>query len=165
MNSSSYKELLNTLAMPSVRLGYSAVCVYCVDELEEAQVGYSVDSSGASLIDGEPGSWQRKWVVIGYEEGCGDPIFIDVEADGFPVYTAIHGSGSWEPALIAVGLRNFATTMKKIAALAKGRENPTLIETNPITPSERATILGLIQQRNPEIDSTFWEILLGYGSS
>ena len=90
-----YKELLSTLAIPTVSLGYFAIHIYDVEELEEAQIGYSVHPSGTSLIDENPGSWQTNWVVIGYEDGCGDPIFIDSEADGFPVYTAIHGTGYW----------------------------------------------------------------------
>lgn len=161
MNSDSYKELLNTLAIPAVSLGYTAVRVHGVDELEEAQIGYSVDNSRASLVDGEPGSWRRQWVVIGYEDGCGDPIFIDTETEGFPVYTAMHGSGSWEPNLIATDLRNFAAAMREVATLAKGRENPVQLEANPITAAERANVLGMIQRQNPGIDLTFWETWLG----
>src|SRR5215204_1529845 len=114
MISNGYKELLSTLAIPTVSLGYFAIHIYDVDELEEAQIGYSVDPSGSSLIDENSGSWQRNWVVIGYEDGSGDPIFTDSEADGFPVYTAMHGTGAWEPSLIATGLRNFATAMREI---------------------------------------------------
>lgn len=136
MSSDGYKELLRTLAISPVYLGYSAVQVYGVDELREAQIGYSVDPSGTSLVDGLPGSWQSNWLVIGYEDECGDPIFIDIQKDGFPVHTAMHGSGSWEPKLIASGLRNFAAAMREMATLAKGRENPVKLEANPIAPDE-----------------------------
>lgn len=161
MNSEDYKELLNTLAIPAVSLGYTAVRVHGVDELEEAQIGYSIDPSGPSLVDGEPGSWQRQWVVIGYEDGCGDPIFIDAETESFPVYTAMHGKGNWEPNLIATGLLNFAAAMREIATVAKGRENPVALEANPIASLERGNVLDRIQRQNPGIDLTFWETWLG----
>ncbi len=161
MNSDGYKELLNTLAIPAVSLGYTAVRVYGVNELEEAQIGYAIDPSGTSLVDGEPGSWERKWVVIGHEDGCGDPIFIDTETEDFPVYTAMHGTGNWEPKLIATGLRNFAVAMCEIGTVAKGRENPVQFETNPITLAERASVLDRIQHDNPGIDPAFWETWLG----
>jgi hypothetical protein len=161
MNSESYKELLSTLAIASVSLGCSTVHVHRADELEEAQIGYSIDPSGTSLVDGEPGSWQSQWVVIGYEDSSGDPIFIDTETQDFPVYTAMHGTGNWEPSLIATGLRNFAAAMREAATVSKGRENPVQLEANPITLAERASVLERIQQHNPGIDPTFWEIWLG----
>jgi hypothetical protein len=79
MISEAYKELLTELAIPTVSLGYIATRIYDVDELEEAQIGYAVNTSGTSLIDEKPGSWQKNWVVIGYQGGSGDPIFIDSE--------------------------------------------------------------------------------------
>ena len=122
MTSEGYKELLTRLVIPTVSLGYIAVRIYDVDELEEAQIGYSIHPSCTPLIDENPGSWQRNWVVIGYEDATGDPIFIDSEADGFPVYSAMHGTGVWEPHLIAIGLRHFATAMQEMARVANGRE-------------------------------------------
>jgi len=160
MSSNDYKEVLRSLTIPLVSLGYTAVHIYRVDELEEAQVGYSVDPSGASLIDDEVGSWQRQWIVIGYEDLCGDPIIIDIEAEGFPVHTAMHGTGNWAPKLISTGLRNFAAAMNEVAAVAKGRENPRKLEANPITPDERARVLNGIQRQNPGIDPSFWETWL-----
>ena len=152
-----YKELLRTLAIPTVSLGYFAIHIYDVDELQEAQIGYSVDPSGTSLIEGNPGSWQRNWVVIAYEDGSGDPIFTDNKAFGFPVYTAMHGTGAWEPRLIATGLRNFGTSMREIARVAEGRENPVRFEANPIESHERTNVLERIQRENPGIDTSFWE--------
>ena len=160
MISDGYKELLSILAIPTVSLGYFTVHIYDVDELEEAQIGYSVDPLGTSLIDENPGSWQRTWVVIGYEDGSGDPIFTDSEADGFPVYTAMQGTGVWEPSLIATGLRNFATAMREIARIAEGRENPVQLEANPIESDERAKVLERIQGENTGIDTSFWETWL-----
>jgi hypothetical protein len=157
MISDSYKDLLSTLAIPTVSLGYFTIHIYDVDDLEEAQIGYSVDPSGTSLIEENAGSWQRNWVVIGYEDGSGDPIFIDSEADGFPVYSAMHGTGAWEPNLIATGLRNFATAMREIARVAEGRENPVKREANPIEPDERANVLERIRRDDTGSNTAFWE--------
>ena len=99
--------------------------------------------------------------MIGYEDECGDPIFIDIETDGFPVHTAMHGSGSWEPKLIATGLRNFAAAMREMGTVAQRRENPVKLEANPIARDECARVIDRIQRQNAGIDLTFWETLLG----
>ena len=157
MISDDFKKLLSTLSIPTVSLGYATIYIYAVHELEEAQVGYSVDPSGTSLIDENPGSWQRNWIVIGYEDGSGDPIFTDSGADGFPVYTAMHGTGAWEPSVIATSLQNFAQAMREIASVAEGRENPVQLQANPLGSDERAKVLDRIQRENIGIDTSFWE--------
>jgi hypothetical protein len=86
-------NILLSLSIPSVSLGYTTVSIYRVDELEGGQTGYSVDPAGHTLVDRTDGSWHAEWLVIGYEDLCGDPIFIDTEVQGYPVYTAIHGEG------------------------------------------------------------------------
>jgi hypothetical protein len=153
----SYKDLLSGLAIPSVSLGYVGVHLHDVSELLEAQIGYSVDPSGISLIDENPGSWQTNWVVIGYETRCGDPIFIDTQAEGFPVYTAMHGCGTWEAKPVATRLRKFAMAMTQFARLAEGRSNPVQLEANPIEPNERSSFLQEILRENLGMEITFWE--------
>jgi len=71
----SRKQVFSSLAIPPVSLGYTTVRIYTLDELEEAQMGYSVDPLGNSLVDNAEGSWKKEWLVIGYEDLCGDPIF------------------------------------------------------------------------------------------
>src|SRR5215468_9730344 len=83
-----------------VSLGYRSVILLSHAELQEGQVGYSVDPQGRALTGDEPGDWRESWLVIGYEDQCGDPIFIDVVAPKFPVYTAPHGMGDWLPELV-----------------------------------------------------------------
>ena len=73
----------------------------------------------------------------------------------------MHGTGNWEPNLIATGLRNFATAMREVATVAKGRENPVQLDANPIALVERASVLDRIQRQNPGIDPAFWETWLG----
>ena len=155
-----YKDLLRMLAIPTVSLGYTTARIFAPDELEAAQVGYSIDPSGISLIDESSGGWRTSWIVIGYEDGSGDPIFIDSEADGFPVYTSAHGFGTWEPRLIATGLRSFAIAMHDMGKIAKGRENPVELKASPIKPNERDHLIDQIQKENAGVDTTFWEAWL-----
>src|SRR5215208_1142108 len=146
MGMESYKQLLSSLIIPSVSLGYTTVRMFASDQLDEAQLGYSVDSSGNSLIDGSEGSWKREWLVIGYEDLCGDPIFIDTDAPGCPVYTAAHGEGDWQAKRIAASLKSFAQAMSEVARIAKGRETAVELEANPIKAQERATCLIRIEK-------------------
>ena len=160
MSLEDYKQLLRTFDIPTISVGYVTVHIFKVEELTEGQIGYSVTPSSASLIDDALGTWKENWVVIGYEDGGGDPIFIDAATPPFAVYTATHGAGSWEPRLIATELRSFAAAMRELATLANGRENPVRLEQNPISQSERANVLERIQGDNPNIDETFWQDLL-----
>jgi hypothetical protein len=162
MERESYKQLLSSLGLPSVSLGYATVKIFATDELEEAQIGYSVDPSGNSLIDENvEGRWKKEWLVLGYEGLCGDPIFIDTASEGCPVYTAIHGEGYWRPKRIATNLTSFAQTMKEVATIARGRETVKDLERNPIGAVEKAHFLARIQKKNPDIDLEFWMLLLG----
>ena len=53
--------------------------LFSVNELSNAQLGYSINSDGNSLIGEENGDWKENWFVIGKlcEDLCGDPIFVD----------------------------------------------------------------------------------------
>jgi hypothetical protein len=42
------------------------------------------------------GDWKPNWLVIGFEDLCGDPLFVDIESAGFPVFTAAHGMENWK---------------------------------------------------------------------
>jgi hypothetical protein len=152
------QQLLSALAIPSVSLGYTTVKIYTANELEEAQLGYSVDPSGNTLTDAnDEGSWKTEWLIIGYEDLCGDPIFIDTASEGYPVYTAGHGEGAWEPKRIATTLKSFAQAIDEVSRIAKGRETPIELETNPIGAEEKANFLARVQKENPDIELEFWE--------
>ena len=93
-------------------------------------------------------------------ELCVDPIFIDSSADGFPVYTAMHGQGTWEPKQIAVSLEAFGSALSVVAGISKGRQNPMALESNPLTLSEKEAALALIQHHNPGVKLEFWDLIL-----
>jgi hypothetical protein len=155
----SYEKILEGIR-DEVSFGYETVRVYREPRLQALQIGYSISPTGEPLTGEQAGDWQREWVVIGYVECCGDPIFIDSLAEGFPVYTAIHGEGSWEAKQIAVSLEAFGRALSAIAAVANGREHPVALENNPLTQSEKQITLAAIQRDNPDLDLEFWKTFL-----
>lgn len=66
-----------------------------IEDIEEEQIGYSIDEDGNSLVSDEEGSWESGWIVIGCENLCGDPIIIDTKEEGFPITLLMHGMGDW----------------------------------------------------------------------
>ncbi|MEY8348072.1 hypothetical protein AALF16_07090 [Bacillus cereus] len=84
------------------------VYIFLREQFEEGQLGYRAgEIDNESLIGNEEGDWKDSWFVIGYEELMGDPFFVDVKDEKFPVYTAEHGTGTWEPLLHSDSLEEF----------------------------------------------------------
>ncbi len=152
-----YEDQLKLIPFKPVSFGSMSVQIHPLDEIQDAQLGYSVDPGGNSLVSDEEGSWKQNWLVIGYEDLCGDPIFIDTEAEGCSVYTAMNGTGSWNPILIASRIESFAEALDIISVLSQGRENPVELESNPLPSGERDKALKEIQRKNPNADMSFWQ--------
>lgn len=87
-----YQEIRRSLP-DEVSFGCGGIEFFSMDEIESLQVGYSFKPDGSSLCTGQQGAWRPAWIVIGHETACGDPIFIDTEDVGLPVFTAMHGVG------------------------------------------------------------------------
>ena len=155
-----YEQLL-TRVPSNVAFGYSSVSICQPSELPNRQVGYSVHPDGTTLSGDGDGDWHRTWLVIGDEGECGDPIFIDKAAPGYPVYTAWHGQGRWDPKPIAISLNGLREALAAVTKAAKHRENPVALEQNPISAEERKAVLAEIQQHNPGIDLFFWALMMG----
>ena len=69
-------------------------------ELDDYQAGYHVRQHTESM--GMPGvDWQPQWFVIGMETLIGDPVFVDLDDPNLPVFTAMHGMGSWRAVRLA----------------------------------------------------------------
>jgi hypothetical protein len=155
----AYEPMLAAIKS-EVSLGSTTIRVYRSSELASGQVGYSISPTGEVLSGDRDGEWSRLWLVIGYDEACGDPIFIDRAEEGYPVYTAMPGKGRWEPRPIAVSLAAFAQALSAVAAVAGGRENPVALEKHPLTQQEKEVALATIRRHNPKLDLGFWEALL-----
>jgi hypothetical protein len=159
MKMKPFEEILDTIRR-EVSFGYTTIHIFRASELETQQVGYSVSPTGDLLTTDHGGGWLKSWIVIGNEDLCGDPIFIDSSQADFPVYTAMHGEGRWEAEQIAASLVGFGHALTAIAGIAEGRKYPVALENKPLTQPERAAALAEIQRHNPNVDLSFWQGLL-----
>ena len=89
------------------------VCSF--EQLDEFQVGYSIDTDGNSLVTDEEDTWDANWIVIAYETMCGDPIIIDLSEEGYPISSLMHGMDSWSGGdFLADSMESFINFMKDI---------------------------------------------------
>lgn len=96
----------------------TGLTIYALNEIVEGQLGYSVDPSGKDLTG--PDRWHAEWIVIGHENLCGDPIFIDVRNTNLPVFTAMHGAGTWDEVLIAQSAAVFFESLAVVKRIQSG---------------------------------------------
>ena len=88
---------IETSKQQDIELGSYEIYVFSESELEKGQIGYRYDKHKKSLISEENGKWQEGWIVIGYETDMGDPVFVNIDDDAYPVYTAERGTETWQP--------------------------------------------------------------------
>lgn len=153
----NYIKLRQSINFDSVSLGFTEVNLFQTEELDSEQIGYRVDTNGNSLIDEENGGWKDCWFVIGYEDCCGDPIFIDGNDEVYPVFTAMHGEEEWEETLIATSFAGFIKALECVQSISKDRENPVKLEEKPIKFFEKRRVLKAIKNEIRNSDMSFWE--------
>ncbi|MGG3673271.1 thiamine transporter [Bacillus cereus] len=91
---------IETSKQQDIELGSYEIYLFSESELEKGQVGYRYDKHKNSLISEGNGKWQEGWIGIGYETDMGDPVFVNVDDDVYPVYTAERGTETWQPVYI-----------------------------------------------------------------
>jgi hypothetical protein len=155
-----YELALATIDPKELSLGYHAIHVYQPNELASGQIGYSVSPTGKKLVGDGDGDWQKSWLLIGYDESGGDPLFIDTSEEEYPVYTTIVGQGRWDRTRVADSLAAFGHALSAVAEVAEGREYPVALEQNPLSKDERDNVLASIRQHNPKVNMSFWEMIL-----
>lgn len=127
----AYQDYFATLGRHGLAIlpgPFQELILYSAPELDRAQVGFR----GPRLHDDAfvaPHGWRRTWVVIAYDSG--DPYFIDTTKnlpDGdSPIWTAMHGTGTWEPLLAASSLSHFLQILRvwtRIVVSHHDRQNP-----------------------------------------
>ena len=107
--------------------------------------------------------WSQDWLVIASESACGDPIFVDRSHPEFPVLTAMHGEGSWEPSPVAPSWQVFLEIIEVIRPVTAGREHPVGLEAKPLTANERSAIDSALRDLLGSTPSDFWDLLLDEG--
>ncbi|HFJ9403862.1 TPA: thiamine transporter [Bacillus paranthracis] len=88
---------IETSKQQDIELGTYEIYLFSEIELEKGQIGYRYDKHKNSLLSKEHGKWKDEWIVIGYETGMGDPVFVNIDDDAYPVYTAERGTEVWQP--------------------------------------------------------------------
>lgn len=160
MTTENIIQKLTTLPLSEVSIGFTTIRLFSESEISDGQLGYSIDPDGNSLVGDKEGDWKENWLVIGYDETCGDPILTDFSIPQSPVYTAMHGMGDWKKVRIADSFEGFCESLAIIAKIAVGRENPVLLQKNPISSEEKRDGIGKIKTLNPESNLEFWELTL-----
>lgn len=108
MNKLKLLSILSELEKKETYFGPQGfVIVTTESELETAQHGFGVHPDGTDLSGFDVGDWKSSWVVIARDTELGDPYFVDISDDNFPVYTAVHVEGLWQPELVASSLDGF----------------------------------------------------------
>lgn len=124
----AYRELLTALGGHGFALvpgPFRELVVYAAPELDAAQIGFR----GSRLGDDSfvaPHGWHRGWVVIAAD--AGDPYFIDIakadQGGGCPVFTAMQGTGTWEPILAASSLEQFLRILRVWLRIVVAHHDP-----------------------------------------
>jgi hypothetical protein len=90
-------------------------------EFNKAQIGYSIDKNGKSLVNNGnvsesiSGNWGRSWVVIAKDTELGDPYFVDLNDENLAVYTALaEEENQWQTTLVSSSLHGFAQCLTAI---------------------------------------------------
>lgn len=127
----AYREFLRALGRHGFSIlpgPFQELTIYAAPELEQGQVGFRGPRRGDDTFVA-PHGWRRNWVVIAYD--AGDPYFLDTTRtlpDGdSPVWTAMHGTGTWEPILAASSLAHFLRILHvwaRIVVSHYDRQNP-----------------------------------------
>ena len=138
-----------------IYFGCRALRLASVSNIEEMQLGYSVDGRGNDLTGDSEGDWQMSWIVIGYDADLGDPFFVDTLEEGFPVYTAMHGTGSWQAVLVSSSMSTFISALKYLVEICKQKFAQIYPDNTTITAPEK---LQEIERRLLEIsgEKIYW---------
>jgi len=148
-----YRDFLTALGRDSLTIvpgPFQALTLYAAPALERAQVTFRGTRPGDESFVA-PHGWHRGWVVIAYDNG--DPYFLDVskqtpEGD-YPVWTAMHGTGTWEPSLAASSLTQFVRILRVWVHYVVPHYDPQ----NPDEPLDDAHLRRMASELN-QIDTT-----------
>ncbi len=156
MNLANYIRKRADFSIDTVSIGYQTITLFKPQELEAAQMGYRFDQDNNDLTGSNKGDWQNSWYVIGVEEITGDPIFIDLSVEYFPVYTVMHDMGEWDPDMLAPNIEKFIKALHLLNQLAEGREHPVALEKKPISLISKLFFLAKLRYVVGRTSLIFW---------
>jgi len=154
-----YRDFLLALGRTGLTIvpgPFQALTLYAAPELERAQVNFRGTRPGDESFVA-PHGWRRSWVVIAYDNG--DPYFLDVSKqtpDGdCPIWTAMHGTGTWEPSLAASSLAQFLGILRVWVHYIVPHYDPQ----NPDEPLDDAHLRRMTSELNQiDITTDHWVI-------
>jgi len=145
----------------SYYFGFSGFAIESKKTFEDAQLGYRTHPNGSDLTGSGEGDWKKSWYVIGRDTVVGDPFFVDLSTENFPIYTAMHGAGNWNPTLVSKDLSGFFSSINYLQK--KSNQDSDLIEPDENTISDEVE-LGKIYKHLislcGEDASFFWECFI-----
>ena len=128
--------------------------------LKTAQHGFGTDQDGDNLSGNKIGDWQPSWQVIARDTELGDPYFVDVSQEAFPVYTAFLGDAGWEAELVATSLVSFISCMNLLHTAGAQTQAQFFPDKSTITDGEYLTeLLSKLSVSSESPD--FWHLFMG----
>ena len=143
---------LPNLIERDISIDLGGLMTHSKEQSEKEQVGYSIAVNGDPLYGFDEGDWQEGWYVIGRETMCGDPIFIDLNDTGMPVYTSSHGMGEWNETCIAESYDEFEMVLKLIDSAVINRKIPS---------NKVKELIKSIREIVGKDNISFWKLLVG----
>lgn len=105
-------NILSTLKHDAVFFGPQGfLLITSTSTFSQAQHGFGRDEEGNDLSGSNVGDWQSSWQVIARDTELGDPYFVDIYDQDFPVYTAFLGESGWESEQVSTTLMGFIDCM------------------------------------------------------
>lgn len=92
-----------------VEVGVSQIHLYSSEEINEAQIGYQIDSNGNKIKE-----WiGSNYIVVGNDSCCGDPIIVKIDKEELPVYSMFNDD--WNSLeLIANSFKQYISILERI---------------------------------------------------
>ena len=126
-----------------IEIGVSEIHLYSREEINEAQIGYQIDSNGNEIKE-----WiGSNYVVIGNDSCCGDPIIAKIDEEELPVYSMFNDDWS--------SLELIANSFKQYISILERIDNTDLEDKD-----ECKNILENIKNIVPSVSYDYWEVLI-----
>ena len=146
---------LPNLTPNTVSLGVLDLLLFSNESSKKNQTGFSIDRDGNSIFGFDEGDWQEGWYVIGIDQNCFDPIFIDLNDPNLPIYKAMTGMGCWEEKLISENYSSFLNALRLVEGLK------TKYQFSESVPDDEAkNFMVSIQETIGDGDLYFWGMFI-----
>ena len=133
-------------------------------QLQQAQIGYSIDKNGVNISGDIMGSWQRTWFVVAQDTELGDPYFIDFDDAQLNVYTAVFNEevNQWQSTLVATSLQGFIECINLLFEFTQQITPQFIPDSTSIVDLEKLEIFGMKLAEISE-NTDFWKtFFIGY---